>query len=187
MATRERDQYRNATSSARDRGRRLTGLYDERAEDYDPYEDAERASMATGRRLYEDFGRDLGDLRGSLVGSGRLRTGYGAQDEDRLYDRFQDRLSNTLAQNSMRASAMDLQHTQGMGRMGSQSQGRYLDLLTGEMDRQQAERNARRQQQSSLWGTVGGIAGGALGTLLGPAGTAVGGAIGKKVGGWVGG
>jgi hypothetical protein len=174
-----RGRLLGALAGEEERAGGVMDAYEERALGYDPYASAERAGMATGRRMFDDFGRDLADLRGSLVGAGRLRGGYGQEDEGRLYDRFEDRLAGTTAERSMQAAGLELGNIQGLGSYGQNAQHRYLSLLSGQADRELMERNARRDRRSGLFGAVAGVAGTALG---GPIGGAIGGWLGKKLG-----
>lgn len=181
-----RDPYQGEANRARgrsrQRGERLTGEYETRATDYDPYEASQRASVAAGEELYEDFGRQFRDLRGSQVGRGRLGTGYGEMDEMEAFEGFEENLANILTQNSLRAAGLDLQNIQGIGRQGAQSEQQHLDQLYGERDRWQDRENARRRRQASLWGGLAKTAGTVGGFLLGgPAGAGAGYKIGEAV------
>jgi hypothetical protein len=61
------------------------------------------------------------------------------------------------------------------------SQNRYLDLLTGAMDRNTAEENANKKKKSGLYGTLGTIGGYLIG---GPTGGIIGGQLGSQIGGY---
>lgn len=188
MATRTSQRYRNALGQEQGAARRMGGAYEERAQSYDPHAAAERQSQATLDSFFEQYGEDFASLRGSQVGSGRLNTGYGGQDEGRLQRDFMDRSSRAIAQNSLQASGLELQNNQSMGAYGSQAQGRYLDLLSGQLDRETAQKNAERQRRAGLYGGLGAAVGGVGGFLLGgPAGAAAGakagGALGRGLGG----
>ena len=186
MANQLKEEYQRAQDMSRRYGAGLEHQYQERATSYDPYAAADRASQATGQRMFEDFGQQLGDLRGAMVGRGRLRTGFGAEDENRAYRGFEDRLASMVASNSMQAAGLDLNNIQGMGSYGAAASNRYLDLLSGERDRQMMEENYRRQRSGGLWGGLGALAGGLAGSLIPGAGTAIGGSLGASIGGSLG-
>lgn len=176
-----RNRYIRALSGDEARGRRAEDEFIERSTTFDPYESAQTAARAQVAAVREQFGEDLDDLRDFNAGIGRLETGYGGMDEDELFEDVVDRTSRQIASNSLAATSLDLQNTQGIGAYGERTTNRYLDLLSGGLDREQAERNARRAERASLWGTVGGLAGGVAGSFLGPIGGAAGAAVGRRL------
>ena len=97
----------------------------------------------------------LETLRGNQVGRGRLNTGFGFEEEDRLFrGAFQD-LNQRIASRAFQGAGLDLQ---ALGLRG--------DLASGGLDRETLERNARREQRTAL-----------LGALIGGIGRVVGGAV----------
>jgi hypothetical protein len=73
--------------------------------------------------------------------------------------------------------------------MYNEGQNRYLDLLTGGMDRQTQDQNYQRQRKAGLWGSLGSALGAAWGYKNGGmagagTGAGVGGAIGTGIGGY---
>lgn len=68
------------------------------------------------------------------------------------------------------------------------SRNRYLDLLSGQLDRDQETENAKRQRRGGVGSALGGIAGGVGGFFLGgPAGAAAGARAGSSIGRGIGG
>lgn len=152
---------------------------------YDPMEYAKTAAKGTYDLLARDARRDLFDLRSSQVGTGRTRTGFGYQDQDRLWEGFMDRVGQNIASNAMTASG------QRLNQLGLEysSVDRYGDFLGAGYDVEMDKYNEEKKKKKGLWGTLGMIAGGALGfTPLGvpfggPLGTAaLGGSIGQQLG-----
>lgn len=132
------------------------------------------------RDFMEDFGRAAEGVRSSLAGSGRLLTGFGDEDYRRWEDTQGENFANAAAQQSTQLAR---------SQYGVQSDAarRYLDLLTGGLDREQARANAERQRQSGLFSGIGSLAGGLAGTFLLPgvgsaAGASIGGSLGQGLG-----
>lgn len=133
------------------------------------------AARETGRATYDEFAEDLsrsvGDLRASQVGRGRIRTGFGFQEEDRMVSDAYKSLMRAIAQQSLQAAGLNLD-----------ARGLEGDLVSGGLDRQTAEKNARRQRRGSLLGSIGAVAG----TLLAPGvGTYLGGMLGQTAGSYL--
>lgn len=128
---------------------------------YDPYAAAQRATNATVGSLFEQYGNDFRDLRGSQVGTGRLNTGFGGADEDRMTRMFADRVGNVVAQNSLQAAGLDLQNIGNLGTM----YGQQLMNDTAQRELQIAQQNARRQERASWASTLGSV-GGMIGSAL---------------------
>jgi hypothetical protein len=149
-------QYREGAKKEGQRGDQAW----ERMESFDPYKDMGRAASAQWDTFSEELGEGLQDMRGSQVGRGRLRTGFGFEDEDRFSRDSLDRFYGQLASQAWRAPALNLQNT---SQMAPSIDREYdlttagADLTTSEMDREAAERASKRD----MWGN---IIGGALGT-----------------------
>lgn len=126
----------------------------------------------------EGLGQDFDSLVGGAVGSGRLRTGFFQRDAGRLFQDFNRRVSNAIAQQSLEASRQSLQNIQGLQRTGADLLGQQVDLLGGAFDRATAEENA---EGGGFFSKVGGFVGAAAGSFLGPLGGAAGKAIGENL------
>lgn len=177
MPTASQNQYLSFLNRDRQRGTEAEDLYLDRAKSYDP-RGALRESVGS---LYDQFkqgvGRQITGLRGRLArsGGGRLASGYGELDEsEAVYDMERD-LNRNVSGLALQAEGLNLRNQEGLGQYGQNTTGRYTDLLSGQIDRETAERNAKRQQKGSLWGSLASVAGSVLG---GP----IGGMIGKGVG-----
>lgn len=149
MANRRQQRLRGRFSRA------ISGAGDqetvERARDFD-FRSAFDESMRGYRRDFmEDFGREAEGVRSSLAGSGRLLTGFGEED----YRRWEDEQGENFANASARM-ARALATKQYNARQ--QSADRYLELLSGGLDREQARENAKRQQLASILQGVGSAA-----------------------------
>jgi hypothetical protein len=140
----------------REGGQKEEGRADEawsRMSSFDPYESMGRAAEAQWSTFSEQLGEGLEDMRGSQVGRGRLRTGFGFEDEDRFSRDSLDRFYTQLASQAWRAPGYELQNT---GMMAG-SLDREWDIKTGEtdieigeLDRAQAERESKRR----MWGNI---------------------------------
>jgi len=120
----------------------------------------------------EGLGQDFESLTGEAVGRGRLRTGFFQRDGGRLFQDFNRRVSNAIAQSSLQASGQQLANIQGLQGFGGDMLGQQTDLLGGALDRATADDNA------------GG--GNFLSKALGFAGGLVAPGIGDKVGSFLG-
>lgn len=172
----------SALRGAGRRGQEAEDEFYDRARSFDPHESVRTSAMGAWESMMPDVRREIEDTRGRMAGAGRLRGGYGEMDEDDVWDRATHRLTSGIQRDATQAAGMEMQHIHALGGYGERTTGRYLDLITGERDREAMEREAERQRKSSRWGALAGLAGSALGTVLGPAGTAIGG----KIGSWVG-
>lgn len=122
--------------------------------EFDPREAAERSARAQFETFREDLGEDFERLRGRQVGAGRLRTGFGFEDQDRfLRDRL-DRLDRALAGRAVQTARL---RQNQLGRAAG-IQGRTLGLL----ERRAAQ---KRRKKGGLGGAIGSIVGGAAGAL----------------------
>jgi hypothetical protein len=129
-------------------------------------------------RARAEFDDSLMDLRGASVRTGRLSTGFFDEDAGRLFRRVNEGLDNTIASASMNALAMQQANDARLVGVGQQQEQQFLDLLSGGLDRETAERNARRQSRGNALRSLTSLAGAGLGFMLGgPAGAAMGGSM----------
>ncbi len=148
----------------------------ERSLAFDPSEAVSQFGTGFLDEAREGLEQDFGSLVGGAVGSGRLRTGFFQRDAGRLFQDFNRRVSNAIAQQSLEASRQNLQNIQGLQRTGADLLGQQVDLLGGAFDRATAEENA---SGGGFFRTLATIAGGAAGSFLGPLGTAAGAKLGE--------
>ena len=182
-----RNRYMSALSASEVRGREAEDEYFRRAREFDPTQAVTTAAEGAWGQILPQVRDTIRELRGRMVGAGRLRGGYGEMDEDEVWNRATQQLTSEIARNAMSAANLELSNIQGIGGYGERTTGRYLDLLAGERDRELMEREMARQRRASRWGALAGLAGSALGTIFGPAGTAIGGRIGTWVADRIGG
>lgn len=182
-----RNRYISALSASGARGREAEDEYFRRAREFDPTRAVTTAAQGAWGQILPEVREAIRDLRGRMVGAGRLRGGYGEMDEDEIWNRATQNLTSEIARNALSSASMDLARIQGLGGYGERVTNRYLDLLSGGLDRELMEREMARQRRGSRWGALAGLAGSALGTIFGPAGTAIGGRIGTWVADRIGG
>lgn len=139
--------------------------------DFDPSEAVTRFGSGFLDEAKEGLGEDFESLVGGSVGAGRLRTGFFQRDAGRLFQDFNRRVSNAIAQQSLEASRQSLINIQGLQGFGSDLLRQQTDVLGGAFDRATAEENAQG----------GGFFGKALGFAAGIAGTALAGPIGGAI------
>lgn len=165
-------QYMGSLNRDRNRGAEAEDLYYDRAKAYDPRESLRTSVGALYDEFEEGAGRRIGALRGRLArsGGGRLASGYGELDEsESVYDMERD-LNRNVSRMALDTEGLNLRNQEGLGQYGQATSGRYLDLLSGERDRETAERNAKRQQKAAIWGSIAKLGGSAIGTFFGKPG-----------------
>lgn len=170
-----KSQYKAATAAAAQQGKQAEDAYLQRANSFDPYAAASASAQGQFQQFLPLLQRNIASLRGQQAGMGRLNTNWGSADEDRLVGDSLNNLNSQIAERSMQAAGMDMQNFQGLGQYGQNKSGMYYDLLSGAMDREQAEKNAKR----GMWG-------GLLSAGLGAAGMVLGGPVGGAIGKWAG-
>ena len=166
-------------------GARATALEtrtDEARGMFDAAAAARETAAASFADMREEMGRGIESLRGHQVGRGRLDTGFGMEDEDRLVMDFQDRLSRDISHQAFTAAGMNLRNIEGGGREAGIAREQDLALLTGATDREQARINEKNRRRRGRFGMLGGVAGAAIGSLGGLPGAELGAKIGSSVG-----
>lgn len=158
-----RNRYLAALNPAQRQADTAENYFLDKATSFDP-----TAALETyGQAAYGDFQkglkRNLADLGSSAVGAGRFDTGFYDEDQGRLITDMTDQYQRDLASHAMEAAGLEERNTEAVGQFGQNTRNTYLDLLTGELDRQTAEQNAKK----SMWGDIlkGGL--GVAGTVLG--------------------
>lgn len=149
-----KNRYLAALDPTQSSANQATSDYLGRAESFDP-----TAALKTyGDAAYSGFSRNLNvaqkKLRGQEVGMGRLDTGFGTEDEDRLTADLAGRYQQDLAGKSLEAEGLGLKNTEDIGQFGQNQQNQYLDLLTGGLDRETADANAKKAMWSNILGSV---------------------------------
>lgn len=118
----------------------------------------EYASGAQGD-FNKQLGQQLRDLGGKAVGQGRFDSGFYDADQGQVIRDVSSDFSNRIAQGALQTSGMRLGQIGQEGQYALGQSGMYNDLLAGQLDRETAKQNAKRQQRSDLWGTIGKIGG----------------------------
>jgi len=153
------------------------GVARDRQQSYDPYAAAATAAQAQYATFDRDLREGIEDFRGSQVGTGRLRTGFGYEDQDRLYRGAIEDMNNEIGSRSMQAAGLDLQNIQGM-QMARPLAG---ELGAGGLDYEMAKKDYESKKKGGLFGGIGGLLGGAVGFIAG--GGPLGAAAGSEIGG----
>ncbi len=156
-------RYEAAFDPTKRRADQAQDYYLEGATSFDPTESLERYGEASYRGFERNLGREMETLRGSAVGAGRLNTGFQTEDEDRVVTDLAERYQDSLARQSLGATSLELRNLEGVGAYGAGQQNTYLDLISGGLDRETSERNAKKK----LLGNVLGGAFGAAGRIFG--------------------
>lgn len=184
MPSQEFDQYRRSFRGMLERENTAADRAVQRQATYNPYDAAKKSAKAQFYTFERDLGRNLEDMRGSQVGAGRLRSGYGFQDQDRLWEGAVEGLNREVAARSMQAAGLDLQNIQGM-QMARELAG---EMAVGGMDRELQLEEIRKAKSGGILGGLGGVLGGVAGFFAGgPLGAVAGSQIGSAAGSGIGG
>jgi len=176
----------NALSASEVRGREAEDEYFRRAREFDPTQAVTTAAEGAWGQILPQVRDTIRELRGRMVGAGRLRGGYGEMDEDEVWNRATQQLTSEIARNAMSAANLALSNIQGIGGYGQAVTNRYLDLLAGGLDREQMEENARRRRRGGIGALVGTGLGAAVGSFIPGVGTMLGAQLGGLLGGTAG-
>lgn len=118
--------------------------------------DARGATREAARAGYEEISRDRSEamesLRGRQVGQGRVDTGFGMQDQDRLFRDIEEDFNRQLAKQGLQEAQLQLRNLEGR-RQGN----RYLDLLSAERDREARQQSAMLEAGGAALGTAAGM------------------------------
>lgn len=137
-------------------GQQVNDEYLQRIRSFDPMQAATQASQAQYALAMPQIKRQLADLRGSQVGQGRLRTGFGQGDQDQLLTTNLEHLNQSMIQRAMQAAQMQQATTSELGAYGQNNQNMYLDYATGRertrYEQEQANRAGNRSMIGSLLG-----------------------------------
>jgi hypothetical protein len=155
--------------------------YLKRARSYDPQASFERTAGAAYDANRDELRRDLRDEESAAAESGRLDTGFYDFDRGEVRRRADESFNRELAGHALNTEGLRLRNQEGIGQYAQYAGNRYLDLMTGGLDRAEAEAEARRRRGSGIGRVIGTVAGGVGGFLAGgPAGAAAGAGIGGR-------
>ncbi len=169
-------QFEQLSTGLAGRTERTLAAGERGAAEFDPTQAVTQFGQGFVEEAREGLGQEFESLVGGAVGRGRLRTGFFQRDAGRLFQDFNRRVSQAIAQQSLEASRQQLVNIQGLQRTGTNLLQQQIDLLGGAFDRATAEENANKG------GGFGGFLKGALGAGLGIVGGAALGPIGAAIG-----
>lgn len=152
------NRYMEAFGPTKRRADTAQDYYLEGAMGFDPTASLQRYGEAAYSGFERNLGEEMTDLRGRAVGAGRLNTGFQTEDEDRVVTDLGERYQDALAGQSLYATSLEQRNLEGVGAYGAGQQNTYLDLISGQMDRETAEKNAKKKLLGSV---LGGLFGGA--------------------------
>lgn len=143
------DYYNEATgqegaNAATDRNRYLDLLNNGQQ----AFETSARAAMEAAMPA---FSRQLQGVRESAARRGLSTGDLGTSYEGDLTSAFQKNTANAIAQQAL---GLYGERLGSAGSLYGMEHNNYLDLLSGQLDRKQAAKNARAQANASMWGGV---------------------------------
>lgn len=129
--------------------------------------DPEAAFRTSAQGAYGTFATQLGqtlrNLGGKAVAAGRFDSGFYDQDQGQVIRDVSSDFTNNLNTRALDAAGMRLSQIGQEGNYALQQSGQYDDLLSGGLDRETAQQNAKRQQRSSFWSGLFDLGGQAAG------------------------
>lgn len=152
------------TDSAEARFERLS----DRAENFNAQDRFEETAQAGFELIRTPLQEELERLRGSQVSAGRLNTGFGHGDQDRLFRDITQNFNTQLQSRALDTVGFDLQ---GLGLAG--------DFASGTLNRQLLQEMEKRKRTGGLLGGLGALGGFLIG---GPPGAVIGGGLGAGIG-----
>lgn len=132
-----------------------------------------------------DFRAQLADeLRKNAYGaadSGRLDTGFYDEDRGKISTDLARQYTADINRQALNTAGMRQRQIEFRGNYGLESGRDFQDLVAGQLDRETAERNARRQSRSGIISGLTQLAGTAIGFAAGgPPGAAAGAALTRR-------
>lgn len=128
-------------------------------EGFDPTAALQQYGSAAAGDFNYALGNALKDLQGRAASAGRLKTGFYDQDVGRLTQSIAGQYQRDLASQAMNAASLKANTLGRAAGMQENEQDRYLEMLSGQLDREQAQRNANAQSSAGLLGGLGSLAG----------------------------
>ena len=144
------DEYRTTMADFAGRGSRLSRVAEQRMVGFNAQNELTEAIRGATNIAREGMREDLQDLAGASVRTGRLNTGFFDEDAGRVVRRVNENLNNVIAQQSLNALQLQQGNDARLAQLGQNADQQYLDLLTGGMDRETANRNASRQRRGNF-------------------------------------
>lgn len=161
------NRYDTALAGAGERSASLQAEGDRRMLDFDPQEMMRSQITGFAGEEQRRMDRSLDALAGRAAGAGRLNTGFFDLDQGSIVRDSNERLQDVIAQTAGQATAMTQRNNESIGMRGQQAGDQYLDLITGQLDREQGERNARQQERTGRLSAGASLVGSFLGTETG--------------------
>lgn len=144
-------------------GRELEQQYVDQATSFDPAEAVATSTRGAFNGIRRDIDVMVERLRGEQVGMGRLKSGYGTDDEDHVVTGQLDRLNDIIASNSLAATRMKMENFSNLGAFGANQVDRGIQQQVSGEEARLSEENARRAERSAKRSGFGA----ALGTIAG--------------------
>lgn len=166
-----------ATSTAGAQSTAASGQYAKDNASFDPSAAFQTYAKGAEGDFNTQLGQQLKTLSGSAVGQGRFDSGFYDEDQGQVVRNVASDFNNKIQQGALTASGQRLSQIGQEGQYAQGEQGMYGDLLSGQLDRETAANNAKKQQRSDFWGgLIGGAAkvGAAAASKVGAAASVVG-------------
>lgn len=140
----------------------LTSRYMTSDAAFDPGAAFKEYATGANAQFHTQLADELTGLRGSEASGGRLKSGFFDQDQGHVVTRLADTFQSDLNRHALDTAGMRQRQIEGEGAMAQGATQDYNDLLSGQVDRETANDNARRQQRSSFWNGLIQVAGPAV-------------------------
>lgn len=156
------DAERQLAAAGKQRGAQSDALesdYLDKAQSFDPSAALNKYAEGAYGNFSTQLKQQLGDLAGKSVGAGRLDTGFFDQDQGKVMTDLGTNFINDLNTHALDAAHMEQAGISELGQHSLAKSSEYLDLVSGEADRETAKQNAKRQQRSDFTGGLMKLAG----------------------------
>lgn len=153
---RERQQQQNfdaGVQADRDTANRYGEMFAREVE-RDPRDAFRESSRAAFDDFRTGFGENLERLRGNQVAMGRLRTGFGQQDEDELFTAMGRDLNTRLGSMALDAERLGMDRTRMIQQHQDRAQERATAAAGGEYQTLRQQRLSDRANRRRFWGNL---------------------------------
>jgi len=146
-----------AYTGAMDRAGQIAPQIEDRFLERDAAFDPGAAFKEYSAGAFSDFGKQLSyalrDNAYGAVGSGRMDTGFYDQDRGYIANELSRSYLADINRAALETTGMRQRQNEYLGQYGLNRTQDYQDLVAGQLDRETAERNARRRYKADLIGS----------------------------------
>lgn len=154
--------FQASIGSAGNAARTAQTAYEQADAGFDPSAAFKEYSAGALGDFNTQLSKSLRDLSGKAVGAGRFDSGFYDADQGEVARSIAGDFSNRIQQGALQTAGMRLNQIGQRGQYALGQGDMYNSLLSGQLDRETAAQNAKKQERSQLWGTLGKVGAAAL-------------------------